>query len=67
MDLMRTLEETKVPHLSRDFVSGIDDRLKQTNDTAQSIFDKLVEELAKDMENTNEDADIALYDLKDFL
>lgn len=37
------------------------------NEDAQSIFDKLVEELAKDMENTNEDADIVLYDLKDFL
>jgi hypothetical protein len=30
-------------------------------------MDKLVEKLAKDMENTNEDMDIALYDLKDFL
>jgi hypothetical protein len=26
-----------------------------------------VEQLAKDMENTNEDLDIVLYDLKDFI
>jgi hypothetical protein len=31
------------------------------------IFDRLVEALAKDMENSNEDMDIALYDLKDFI
>lgn len=31
------------------------------------MFDDLVERLNKDMENTNEDADIALFDLKDYL
>jgi hypothetical protein len=31
------------------------------------VFDNLVSELTKDMENTNEDIDIALYDLKDFI
>lgn len=31
------------------------------------MFDKLVDTLAKDMENTNEDIDIATFDLKDFL
>jgi hypothetical protein len=31
------------------------------------ILDDVVMRLNKDMENTNEDADIALYDLKDFL
>lgn len=31
------------------------------------MFDQLVTALNKDMENTNEDIDIALYDLKDFL
>ena len=31
------------------------------------MFDQLVTQLTKDMENTNEDIDIALYDLKDFL
>ena len=31
------------------------------------VFDTLVSDLTKDMENTNEDIDIALYDLKDFI
>jgi hypothetical protein len=31
------------------------------------VFDKLVDSLAKDMENTNEDIDIAEFDLKDFI
>lgn len=31
------------------------------------MFDKLVDSLAKDMENTNEDIDIAEFDLKDFI
>jgi hypothetical protein len=31
------------------------------------VFDNLVADLTRDMENTNEDIDIALYDLKDFI
>jgi len=31
------------------------------------MFDKLVDKLAKDMDNTNEDIDLCEYDLKDFL
>ena len=31
------------------------------------VFDRLIDALAKDMENTNEDIDIAEFDLKDFL
>ena len=31
------------------------------------MFDKYVDSLAKDMENTNEDIDIAEFDLKDFI
>lgn len=31
------------------------------------LFDRLADRLAKDMENTNEDIDIAEFDLKDFL
>ena len=43
------------------------DRLESLNDEIQNQLDSLVEKLAKDMENTNEDLDIALYDLKDFI
>lgn len=67
MDLIKQLEQSTIPQLTKDYIGQIDDRLKQINDDAQSIFDKIVEDLAKDMENTNEDADIAIYDLKDFL
>jgi hypothetical protein len=31
------------------------------------VFDRLVDRLAKDMENTHEDIDLAEYDLKDFI
>lgn len=31
------------------------------------MFDRLVDRLAKDMDNTNEDIDIAEFDLKDFI
>lgn len=67
MSLIGDLEQTSIPQLNKEYVSNVDDRLKQINDEAQSIFDKIVEELAKDMENTNEDLDIVLYDLKDFV
>lgn len=41
--------------------------MRQFNDESSVIFDGLVDRLAKDMENTNEDMDIAEFDLKDFL
>ena len=53
--------------MTKDFVGTVEDRLRQVNDEAQGILDDIVLRLNKDMENTNEDADIALYDLKDFL
>jgi len=41
--------------------------LAQFNEESSIVFDSLVSQLTKDMENTNEDIDIALYDLKDFI
>lgn len=41
--------------------------MRQYNDESSVIFDQLVDKLAKDMENTNEDMDIAEFDLKDFM
>ena len=41
--------------------------MRTVNDDAQTVLDDIVMHLNKDMENTNEDADIALYDLKDFI
>lgn len=43
------------------------DRLNQYNEESSLMFDTLVSNITKDMENTNEDIDIALYDLKDFI
>lgn len=37
------------------------------NEESTVIFDNLFSDLTKDLENTNEDIDIALYDLKDFI
>lgn len=59
--------KTSISTISKDLISNIDDNLKGINEDAQQAFDKLVEQLAKDMENTNEDLDIAVYDLKDFI
>ena len=44
-----------------------EEELKNFNDESGVIFDRLADKLAKDMENTNEDIDIAEFDLKDFL
>lgn len=41
--------------------------MRQFNDESSVIFDQLVNKLAKDTENTNEDMDIAEFDVKDFL
>ena len=67
MSLISQLDQTASAKLTKDFVSSIEEKLRSLNDDAQSILDDIVLRLNKDMENTNEDADIALYDLKDFL
>ena len=67
MDYIKQLDSTPSVRLSKDLVQSIDDKLRTLNDDAQNIFDDIVVKLNKDMENTNEDADIALFDLKDFL
>ena len=45
----------------------MEEKSKHYNDESGIIFDRLADKLAKDMENTNEDIDIAEFDLKDFL
>ncbi len=64
---MKKLDQTTTKELTKELVNKIDEDLKVINDEAQIKFDKIVEALAKDMENTNEDLDILLYDLNDFL
>ncbi len=49
------------------FVNQQEEKLRQFNEESSVVFDRLVDRLAKDMDNTNEDIDIAEYDLKDFI
>jgi hypothetical protein len=67
MDLIKQLDGTPSAKLSKELVGQIEDKMRQVNDDAQTVLDDIVLRLNRDMENTNEDADIALYDLKDFL
>ena len=48
-------------------MNNIQETLTQNNEESSVIFDELVTKLTKDMENTNEDIDIILFDLKDFI
>jgi len=67
ISLIEQLNETHPKSLAKDFVANISDQLSQFNEESSVVFDSLVSQLTKDMENTNEDIDIALYDLKDFV
>lgn len=48
-------------------MNNINEQLQSFNDESSIVFDSLVMELTKNMENTNEDIDKELADLKDFL
>jgi hypothetical protein len=48
-------------------VNQQEEKLRQFNEESSVVFDRLVDRLAKDMDNTNEDIDIAEYDLRDFI
>ena len=53
--------------LTKEFVNGLGDQLGNYNDESSVVFDSLFEELKRDMDNTNEDIDILVQDLKEFL
>ena len=53
--------------LMKKFIDDAEEKMRQFSEESSVMFDKLVDKLAKDMENTNEDIDIAEFDLKDFL
>ena len=67
LSLVDQLNETHPKSLTKEFVSNVSDQLAQFNEESSIVFDSLVSQLTKDLENTNEDIDIALYDLKDFI
>jgi hypothetical protein len=65
--IISELDNCRPTQLTAAFVNQQEEKLRQFNDESQVVFDGLVDQLAKDMENTNEDIDIAEFDLKDFL
>jgi hypothetical protein len=67
LEQVKLLDSTPSVKMTKEFVGAVEDKMRQINDDAQATLDDIVMNLNKDMENTNEDADIAVYDLKDFL
>lgn len=67
MSIISDLDSGRPTTFTLKFVQDLEDKLRQFNEESSIIFDKLVDNLAKDMENTNEDIDIAQFDLKDFM
>jgi hypothetical protein len=61
------MNRTHPRDMTKDFINNIQEQLNTYNEESSIVFDNLVTKLTKDMENTNEDIDIALYDLKDFI
>ena len=66
-DLIEQMNRTHPRDMTKDFINNIQEQLNTYNEESSIVFDNLVTKLTKDMENTNEDIDIALYDLKDFI
>ena len=67
MSIITELENRTPTDFTGKFVQELEEKLRSYNEESSIVFDGLVDKLAKDMENTNEDIDIAQYDLKDFL
>ena len=67
MSVLKAIDVCPPTEFTKKFIETQEEKLKQYNDESGILFDKLADKLAKDMENTNEDIDIAEYDLKDFL
>lgn len=66
-DLLQQLDIVRPTVLTKNFVNDIDEKLSNYNEESNTIFDDMVAKLAADMDNTNEDIDIAEADLLDFL
>lgn len=67
MDVIKFIDVCPPTEFTKKFIEGQEEKLKHYNDESGIVFDRLADTLAKDMENTNEDIDIAEFDLKDFL
>ena len=65
--IINQLHVTRPTALTAALVTAQEEKLRQFNEESSLIFERLIDSLAKDMENTNEDIDIAEFDLQDFL
>ena len=67
MKIINQLAEKKPQSLTKDFVDKLGEQLSSHNEESEVVFDSLFQELKRDMDNTNEDIDILLFELKDNL
>jgi hypothetical protein len=65
--IVEQMVELETENVNKDIIEKFFNRLQELNDNVQAEMDKMVGLLNKDMENTNEDADLAFFDLKDFV
>lgn len=65
--ILAELDNCRPTQLTANFVNQQEEKLRQFNEESSVVFDRLVDRLARDMDNTNEDIDIAEYDLRDFI
>ena len=65
--IVEQMVELETENVNKDIIEKFFNRLQELNENVQAEMDKMVGLLNKDMENTNEDADIAFFDLKDFV
>ena len=67
MSIINELANERPTQLTVTYVNTLEEKMRNFNEESSVVFDRLVDSLAKDMENTNEDIDIAEFDLKDFI
>ena len=67
MSIINELANERPTKLTVAYVNTLEEKMRNFNEESSVVFDRLVDSLAKDMENTNEDIDIAEFDLKDFI
>lgn len=67
MSIISELDNERPTQLTVAYVNSLEEKMRNFNEESSVVFDRLVDSLAKDMENTNEDIDIAEFDLKDFI
>lgn len=65
--MINQLREKPIDQLTASFVAETETRMNDLNESAQNEMDERVDELARDMEQTNTEALHLLAQLKDFL